>query len=279
MDGATLSISTVVFPQAEVLCTEQLAWLERLGVTCVELSKDDGPLCRQSPGLLEDVRRLAAQHRIRIGSLHAWSGLAGVMEACETAAELGAGLVVVHSPHRGLESDFEGEVARARAYAGWCLDHGVVPTVENSSVQPLEPFVRLFEAVPELKLTLDVKHACKPETLGLTHVDYLRPLGDRVVNFHVSGINRARDPLTGDGTPPGDDLVDWGEFAEDLRRRSYSGLITIESHLPNYLSPEEQEQAYADLPDVDTKENTVSQRLSSYVVGFYRRRLAAALGR
>jgi len=85
------------------------------------------------------------------------------------------------------------------------------------------------------------------------------------------------DPVTGDGTPPGDDMISWAELAADLKRRNYDGIITIESHLPNYLSPEEQEGAYADLPDVDTEQNTISQRLSSYVAGYYRRELAAAL--
>jgi len=278
MAGATLSVSTVVFPADEPLCEPQLAWLGRLGVTCIEVSKDDGPRCRGSRHALENVRDLAERYGVRLGSLHAWSGLEGVVEACETAGDLGAGMVVVHCRHQDLEEDFDGQVAKVRAYVDGCFERGITPTVENSSVQPLGPFARLFEAVPELKLTLDVKHACKPETLGLTHVDYLRELGDRAVNFHVSGINRARDPVTGDGTPPGDDLVDWHEYAEDLRRRDYAGLITIESHFPNYLSPAEQEEAYADLPGVATAENTVSRRLSSYVVGYYREHLAAALG-
>lgn len=277
LSAASLSLSTVVFPEREVLCESQLEWVRRLGVTSIEVSKDDALRCQESPGVLEDVRSAAGRCGVRLGSLHAWTGLDGVPDACRTAADLGAGLVVVHSGHADLVGDFDGQVAKVREYVAWCRDHGIVPTVENSSKQPLGPFVRLFEAVPGLKLTLDVKHACKPETLGLTHVDYMREIGDRVANFHVSGINRARDPVTGDGTPPGDDMVDWRELADDLARRDYSGLITIESHLPNYLSREEQEKAYADLPAVDTEENTISQRLSSYVVGYYRERLAAAL--
>jgi sugar phosphate isomerase/epimerase len=274
---ATLSISTVVFPQDELLCDEQLAWLQRLGIDCVELSKDDGPRCHESREILEHVRALAEEAGVRFGSLHAWSLIDGVMDACRTAAALGAGLVVVHARHETLVEDFDSQVEQVSEYVGWCVGHGIIPTIENSSKQPLEPFVALFEAVPGLKLTLDVKHACKPETLGLTHVDYMRELGDRLANLHISGINRERDPVTGDGTPPGDDMISWTDLAADLAERDYHGLITIESHLPNYLDHDERLEAYADLPDVDTPENTVYQRLSSYAVNFYRRELAAAL--
>jgi len=277
MAGATLSISTVVFPAEELLCGQQLAWLRGLGIRCVEVSKDDAARCHESPRALEQVRGAAEEHGVRFGSLHAWGGLDVAMDVCRTASDLGAERTVIHCAPGDLDADFDGEVAKVRAYVDRCLELGVVPTVENSSRQTLAPFIRLFEAVPELKLTLDVKHACKPETLGHTHVDFMREIGDRAVNFHVSGINRARDPVTGDGTPPGDDMISWTEFAEDLRRRNYDGIITIESHLPDYLSLEEQEAAYADLPDVSTKENTISQRLSSYVVNYYREQLAAAL--
>ncbi len=277
MGSATLSVSTVVFPENEVLCNKHLEWLRSLGVESVEMSSDDGRACHDDRDTLDDVRRTADRAAVRLASMHAWCDLNGVDAVCRTAAELGVGLVVVHCRHDDLTAAFERQVELARAYVRQCSELGIVPTVENSSRQPIEPFAALFEAVPELKLTLDVKHACKPETLGLTHKDYLQRLGDRAANFHVSGINRARDPVTGDGTPPGDDLIDWHELAEDLARRGYSGLITIESHLPSYLSREEQEEAYADLPDVATPENTIPERLSSYVVGFYREHLDAAL--
>ena len=278
MAGATLSISTVVFPADELLCESQLAWLHGLGITCVEVSKDDAARCHESRSVLEQVRNAAERYGVRVGSLHAWGGLDVAMDVCRTAADLGAELAVIHCPKGDLDEDFDGQVAKVRAYVDRCLELGVVPTLENGSKQTVAPFARLFEAVPDLKLTLDVKHACKPETLGHTHVDFMREIGDRAVNFHISGINRARDPVTGDGTPPGDDMISWSEFADDLKRRNYDGIITIESHLPNYLSPEEQEGAYADLPDVDAEQNTISQRLSSYVVRYYREQLATALG-
>ncbi|MFW6158081.1 MAG: sugar phosphate isomerase/epimerase family protein [Planctomycetota bacterium] len=279
MRRATLSVSTVVFPEEDVLCRRHFGWLRSLGIGSVEVSKDDARACYADRASLGEVRREADRADVRLASLHAWCGLDGVDEVCRTAAELGAGLVVVHCPHEALASDFGTQVQRATAYVRGCSELRMIPTVENSSRQPLEPFVRLFRAVPELKLTLDVKHACKPETLGLTHKDYMRALGDRLANVHVSGINRARDPVTGDGTPPGDDLVDWHQFADDLRDRDYAGLVTIESHLPNYLTDAEQEEAYADLPDVDTPRNTIPERLSSYVVAYYREHLAAALAR
>ena len=54
---------------------------------------------------------------------------------------------------------------KAGKYQG---QRGVTLTVENSSKQKLELFARLFESVPDLKMTLDVKHAYKPRLLGKT---------------------------------------------------------------------------------------------------------------
>jgi sugar phosphate isomerase/epimerase len=277
MSGATLSISTVVFPENELPGDRAFAWLQRIGLRSAEVGPDHARRIHASEADRTALQDSARSHEVRLASLHAWTRLVGVEGPCETAAAVGAGRVVVHAPHDALASAFSEQVELGRRYVERCGDLGLIPTVENSSKQPLGPFVRLFEALPGLKLTLDVKHACKPETLGLTHADYLRELGDRVANLHVSGINRARDPVTGDGTPPGDDLVCWSELAADLAERGYAGPITIETHLPNYLSVAEQEAAYADLPDVDTPENTISERLSAYAAAFYRRRLARAL--
>ena len=271
---ATLSVSTNVFPPAELL--DCLEFCAKLGMAAVEV----GPRNR----LDGDSRTLAGAlaafdlFGVRPLSMHAWTQVEGLEEVCEFAPKLGTGLIVVHCRHEKITGDFANQVAMLTHWDAWCRRRGIVLTVENSSKQPLEPFVELFEAIPGLRLTLDVKHAYKPETLGLTHKDYMAKLADRLANFHISGIDRARDEL-GDGCPPGNDAVDWTELADDLSGRQYGGLITMELNFPAYLTPERREELYSDLPPVSNELPTLGHRLMKHAVDYYREALAPCLQR
>lgn len=198
-------------------------------------------------------------------------------EVCPLAQKLRASLIVVHARQEHLLADFEGQVAGLQQWSDWCLQRDIILTVENSSIQPLAPFVQLFEQVPRLKFTLDVKHAYKPERLGLTHVDYMRELAERVANFHISGVDRTRDEL-GDGVPPGHDHIDWARLCQDLVSRHYRGLLTIEVTLPG-LPPEQLAKAYADLPvPPGATSASIGQRLAYQAVSFFAREFAPLLG-
>lgn len=270
--SATLSWSTGTFPEDEL--EPALRWADRIGVEAVEVSPRHAPAIRERFQRGEGWQNPA---RVRLASLHAWTQAEGLAEVCPTAQRLGVAVIVVHCPHERLTADFEGQAAQVREWTAWCRDHGLVLSVENSSRQPLEPFVHLFEAVPDLSLTLDVKHAYKPETLGLTYVDYLKPLGERVVNFHVSGVDRSRDEL-GDGTPPGRDHIDWAGLCAELLRRRYDGLITVELSINRDLPPDQLAAAYADLPAPPGVERpSLSQRLSFYGIQFFRKQFAPLL--
>jgi sugar phosphate isomerase/epimerase len=226
---ARLSLSTVAFPAHSL--PDALAWAARLPVAGVELGRDHAAELWRSPPAREAALDLCRRLRLPILSLHAWTQVEGLGDVCPLARDLGAGLIVVHCPHAALERDAAAQAELLRRWHAWCCEAGLTLTVENASRQPLEPFARLFRDVPGLAFTLDVKHAYKPETLGLTHADYLRALGDRVANLHVSGIDRARDEL-GDGIPPGRDAVDWSQLAGDLAQRHYAGLVTVEWAYP-----------------------------------------------
>jgi sugar phosphate isomerase/epimerase len=269
---ATLSITTDVFPPDEIV--DCLEFCAKLGLAGVELGPHIGK--EEKSASLATLKGAFARLPLRPLSVHSWTQVEGLEEVCEFARDLGAGLIVVHCRHEKITGDFENQIEMLRRHDGWCRENGIVVAVENSSVQPLEPFVRLFEALPELRMTLDVKHAYKPETLGLTHVDYMRELGDRPANFHISGIDRARE-LLGDGCPPGNDAISWTGLAEDLAAREYSGLITAEVILPKYLSPQEREEAYFDLPPASNELPTLSHRLMKHSADYYREALAACL--
>jgi sugar phosphate isomerase/epimerase len=274
MAGATLSLSTNAFAEDDL--PDALHWAGRLGLKAVEIGPRHAAMLHGAPDLAAEAADALRRGGVRMGSLHAWAQVDGLAEVCPTAHALGAGLVVVHCGHERLTQDFDATVATVRRWTGWCAERGVQLTVENSSIQPLEPFVRLFDAVDGLGLTLDVKHAYKPQRLGLMYEDYFARLADRVMNFHVSGVDPSRDVL-GDGVPPGRDRVDWQGLNHRLRARRYAGLITIEWHLPTYLPEVERQAAYADIAAHSAEETTLSRRLSRYAVDFFAEQFAAVL--
>ena len=172
-----LQLGTQVFPPDEV--PAGLRWAGRLGIGGVEIGPDTAKAMRDSSG-----ERSAILSALRAGgfagwSLHAWTQVDGLEEVCAFAVEIGAALVVVHCPHASLCADFDGQVRLLRQRLAWCRERNVILTVENASRQPLSPFLEVFEAVDGLRATLDIKHAYKPDLLGLTHKDYLPRLGPR----------------------------------------------------------------------------------------------------
>jgi len=275
VSGATLSLGTGCFPADRLGdCLECAA---RLGVAGLELAP--GNASRLAASGEEFRSALAAFERLGLErfSVHSWTGVEGLEAVCRFAERFGCGLIVVHSPPEKLDADFGGQARALAAWDAWCRSKDIVLTVENSSMQRCAQFAELFAAVPGLRLTLDVKHAYKPETLGLTHTDYLGRLGARAANFHVSGIDRARDAL-GDGVPPGNDAVDWDGLAADLLRLGYAGLITVELSLPADLGAAELEHAYGDLPAPSAQARTLGERLALHGALFFRRKFAPVLG-
>ncbi len=271
MGTARLSLSTVAFRAGELVPALKLA--ARLGLAGVEVGPAHAAELRGSPQDFEDARAAFARLDLRPLSLHAWRHVDGLEEICPFAVELGAGLIVVHCPHEAIVAGLEAQASVLRRWNAWCRERGITLTVENASRQPLEPFAELFRAMPGLAMTLDVKHAYKPETLGLTHADYLRELGERVANLHLCGIDRSCEAL-GDGCPPGRDAVDWAELARDLASRGYAGLATVELSYPGHLTPGEIEAAYAGLRPAAIACTGLSERLAARGVEFFRSELA-----
>ncbi|MCX7806417.1 MAG: hypothetical protein N3A38_14715 [Planctomycetota bacterium] len=136
--------------------------------------------------------------------------------------------------------------------------------------------MELFRAVPGLAMTLDVRHACKPETLGLTHADCLCEPAPCIANLHVCGIDRSRKEL-GDSTPPGRDAVVWEDLARDLAALGYSGPVTVELAYPSHLDTADIERAYAGIRPSMPGAEDLSRRLSAWGVEFFREKFAVLL--
>ena len=269
-----LSMSTSVYPPDRP--AEAIRCAARLGLGRVELGARHGGRMHESSVLASQIVALAAEQHVTLASVHAWGELESLPVVCPRADEWRIGLIVVHCRHERLVSDFAGCVACLTQWNAWCADRNIRLTVENSSRQPLEPFVRLFDAVPGLGLTLDVKHAYKPKLFGLTHVDYLAKLASRLANMHILGIDPARDDELGDGIPPGRDVLDWRQLACDLRAMDYRGLVTVETTLPD-MPPADLERAYAQIVPA-AGERCVSDKLARHAVDYFRRQFSANAG-
>lgn len=273
-ENALLSLNTGAFPSDQWL--EALEWSNKLAIDGIELSPDHAIKIWSDRDIRKTAQEIINKNKINLLSVHAWKHVEGLDEVCPFTNAIGSKLVVVHCSHDAITKQFEEQVKILRFWQEWCKSHDLILTVENSSFQPLEPFVELFSAVNGLKMTLDVKHAYKPERLGLTHKDYIAALGDRIANLHLSGIDRARDEL-GDGIPPGNDAVDWQLLAQELAKRKYQGIATIEWSYPDFLDDETIKATYCKFTLPNNHDFSVSQCLSAWCVKFYRDKLSIVL--
>lgn len=276
--AATLSYSTQIFKRESF--EQAVAWVARLGMSAVEVGREHAEEMFNSDEVLAAARDVADAHGVRLASLHAWGQLPDgcLGDVCHTTDRLGGGLIVIHASHQYLTEQMDAAKAELSEWDAWCRDRNIILTVENSSRQPLETFCRLFDAVPTLRMTLDVKHAYKPQKLGLTHVDYMRELGDRVANFHVLGIDPERDDPLGDGLPAGREPADFSypDLSADLIARGYAGIITIETSI-NYTEPMDYLlKAYAEVA-AESPGELLPCRLSRHNANFFANVFAGAI--
>jgi sugar phosphate isomerase/epimerase len=268
----TLSLSTGTFRRDGFLAG--IEWCSRLGMEAVEVWIQHSQQLHESTALRAEALAKAEACGVRMTSLHAWGCLAELADSAPLALDMGIDLIVVHCRREHLTDDFDTCVALAAKWRAWCADRGITLTVENAAGMWLEPFLQFFEAVPELNLTLDIKHAHKPELFGRTHMDYFNALYDRIRNFHIL----AKDPngKLGDASLPGESVIDIPALARELAAREYAGLLTIECPLTD-LPDDQLEAAYDGLPPAGPDETTMGRRLSRYAVDYYRNALAAVL--
>jgi len=159
-----------------------------------------------------------------------------VRSALEVASDLGAKLAGLHL-HR-LPKFFRDKMLELHLSAlREVLEHaealGLVLGVENSDLRsfPPEKLEALLEALPGLKLVLDIAHAhigaSEEEVLA-----FVRSFSPRVVHVHAHD-NNLKDDLH---LPIGAGAIEWERLLPELKR-FYDGGITLEVHSrdPEYL--------------------------------------------
>lgn len=164
----------------------------------------------------------------------------------EAAAELGARFLTFHGERDMGRADDEARFQRkCEQYHKLCAlaaAYGVTLAQENVAwCRSNDPaFVRaLYENVPELRYTLDIKQAFRA---GRDWREFVDVMGDRLVNVHINDFGHSQSCLL-----PGAGEMDYADFFHRLRSLGYNGHTLIEVYRSNFTTVDEMARAVAHL--------------------------------
>lgn len=151
---------------------------------------------------------------------------------------LGAKYLTLHG-ERSMAKDatpreMEQRCAVYRTLCGIAAEEGMVIAQENVAwCKSREPaYLRqLYDNVPDLRYTLDIKQAGRA---GHHWREYLDIMGDRLVNVHINDWSETESCLL-----PGEGEMDYPAFFEALRRVHYDTQALIEVYSANYTSEDQ----------------------------------------
>lgn len=161
----------------------------------------------------------------------------------EAAAAFGASYFTFHGEQlrtRGLPPA-QAEERRFETYRALCAraaQCGICFTQENVSWCKSSDVIflkKLYDNVPELRYTLDIKQAHRA---GHTWGDYIDIVGDRIVNLHISDYTRQTDYLL-----PGQGDVDFSALFGRLEKCGYQGSALLEVYSTDYTALEQLEHS------------------------------------
>lgn len=130
--------------------------------------------------------------------------------------------------------DLERRCAVYRRLCAAAAEEGMTIAQENVAwCKSKEPaYLRaLYENVPELRYTLDIKQAGRA---GHDWREYLDVMGDRLVNVHINDWSEQANCLL-----PGQGDMDYQSFYRALRAAGYNGQTLIEVYSENYTADRE----------------------------------------
>ncbi len=110
-------------------------------------------------------------------------------------------------------------------------EYGLTFTQENVAwCRSADPgYLRgLYEAVPELRFTLDIKQAHRA---GQDWQRFLNAVGDRICNVHLNDFDSAQSCLL-----PGEGTMDYNAFFSALAALGYDRQVLIEVYKNNFDS-------------------------------------------
>jgi sugar phosphate isomerase/epimerase len=229
-DAKVCLSTSSVYPESTGAAFEIAAGL---GFDGIEVMVGVDPVS-QDPNAL---RHLSDYHAIPITAIHApcllitqrvWGGepWPKLERARVVAAELGAGVVVVHPPfrwQRDYARDFETGLARMREETdvAFAVENMYPWKAGNRSMQAYAPDWDIVDrAYPDV--TLDLSHTSTSHSDPLHMVEQL---GDRLRHLHLadgSGSNKDEHLIPGRGNQP------CAQVLEALSRRGFTGNVVLE---------------------------------------------------
>ncbi|MDO4269633.1 MAG: sugar phosphate isomerase/epimerase [Eubacteriales bacterium] len=169
-------------------------------------------------------------------------GLMQYQRYFECAAALGARFLTFHGERDMGRADdparWERKCGVYRRLCGLASSCGVTLAQENVAwCRSRDPkFLRaLYEAVPELRYTLDIKQANRA---GQDWRAFIDAVGGRLVNIHINDFSAEQSCLL-----PGAGSMDYADFFSRLRGVGYDGHTLIEVYRSNFGEPAEMERA------------------------------------
>lgn len=169
-------------------------------------------------------------------------GFAQYQRYFEVAASLGARFLTFHGERSMGPPDDEACFARkCEVYRRLCAaaaSCGVTLAQENVAwCRSRDPaYLRaLYDRIPELRYTLDIKQANRA---GQPWRAFIDAVGDRIVNVHLNDFSNEQSCLL-----PGAGTMDYADFYDRLRAVGYQGHMLIEVYRANFGEPAEMERA------------------------------------
>lgn len=156
-------------------------------------------------------------------------------DSLAVAAELGAGKVVLHPSMAGGMGAFVLHVVKGYAFEFLsemveAADRlGVTICLENMfprnrlGVEP-DDFKEIFEAFPDLKMTLDTGHANIDDCRGRRLKTFVDDFGPRICHLHISDNKGQGD----DHLAVGQGTIKFADLVRRLQRAGYDKTITLE---------------------------------------------------
>lgn len=254
-----LGISTACFyPQP---LEETIDRIASLGFSAIEIFFNTES--EYDPSFLDTLKRLTDRNGIDIISIHPYTslmegmllfsnydrrtqdGLAQYRKYMRAAARLGARYLTFHGERFMVPDTLFDHMDRTyEVYHALCAmaqQEGITLTQENVAwCKSRDPeYLRLlFEHVPELRYTLDIKQANRA---GQHWSAYLDVIGPRLRNVHVNDYDTTHSCLL-----PGEGSMDYDVLLNALKRHQYDHQMLIEVYSANF-SQDEQVQRSADL--------------------------------
>ena len=166
-------------------------------------------------------------------------GFAQYRRYFQAARELGAQYFTLHGERYmpGLSDTpeaFQRKVERYRRLCEVAADEGMIVAQENVAwCRSREPayLAKLYEQVPQLRYTLDIKQANR---VGQSWKEYFDVMAPRLVNVHINDFDQTHGCLL-----PGEGLLDYREVFQHLKAAGYDRQVLIEVYSSNFASDEQ----------------------------------------